>query len=164
MKIMIDTNIYDQLYQDKEVAKRLIESIESGLLEFYCTEVQEEEIKENNKPEDRDKIEWSLQFHQKWALIIPTLFAFGVQGAGYGSSRWATAEEIDIYGKIRPNSDRKNHHKDRIIALAANEIEDIMFVTEDSSFRKSIEKTLPNLKALNWSEFIDYISNLLPST
>ena len=155
INIMVDTMIYDKMYENKQIQQKFIEYIESGLFKFCSTDIQETQIRVNPKPGDKDKIEWSLKLHMR-ADIIPSLFSFDVEGAGYDQGRPATPEEGALYSKIKPNSLASRHHTDRNIAVVANAGVDV-FVTDDIILRNGIKTTLSNLKIMNWDEFVVYI-------
>jgi predicted nucleic acid-binding protein len=155
IKIMIDTNIYDELYKNVIVRQKFIQLIELNSVKFYTTPIQEEEIKKNLKPEDKDKVKWSLNFN-KQAEEVPSLFSFDVEGAGYDQSRFATSGEISQYETIKPNSSQ--HHKDKNLAVVADGQVDIFVTNNTKDFSAN---NLHNVKIMNWNEFIKKLEDLL---
>lgn len=156
MKIMLDTNIYDALYDDEEVQLQLVELLRTSCINIGSTPIQIAELEAMSAPEKVAKKEWCLQFLTRYANIKPSLFSFDVDGTGFDQGRMATPEEYITYNKIKPNSNKKNHHPDRNIAVIANS-ESAIFVGSDNKLRSGLKTVLPNLRVLNWSEFTRYI-------
>jgi hypothetical protein len=156
IKIMLDTNIFDELYNNEPIQHKFNLHIRSGRFKFYITAIQKAEIRKNFKLEDKAKREWSLQFYNS-AEVIPTLFSFDIEGAGLDEGRFATAEEIEQYRRIKPNSSPKNYHEDRNIGIIANANVDIFVTNNKKDYPKAV---LSNLKVLSWDEFVHFMEGL----
>lgn len=135
MNVMIDSNIFDKLYENKDgITKNIINLVRSGVIKIYCTPIQKEELCaiSNNS----DKANWSLSFFEQWTKFVSPPFAWGIPGAGWGQSSFSSQYELNQYDKIMPDAEYKNHVKDKLIALSAARSKDknndtVAFVTED---------------------------------
>ena len=154
IKVMIDTNIYDELYKDEVIRKIFIKLINSGSIRFYTTPIQKAEIQANTKPEDNDKVKWMLEFNKK-ANNIPSLFSFDIKGAGFDQGRFSTSEEHTQYNNIKPNS--SHHHKDKNLAVVADGAVDILVTNNTKDFSA---KKLRSVKIMNWNEFTKVLEGL----
>ncbi|SFL65988.1 hypothetical protein [Pelosinus propionicus] len=161
VKMMIDTNIYDKLFEDDISRDRLIEQIKTGNIKLYSNKIIEGELEAidlNRYPEKTDKKEWLLKFLNEFTENVATeVFAYDVVGSGYDESKWISSENEKLYSNIKPDGDPKNDIKDRIIALTANADVDIL-VTNDH-IKQSVEEVI-SIKVLDYKNFIDYINNI----
>lgn len=158
MKIVIDSCIYDKLYENKETANKLVNLINTDKVSLYGTEIQSSQIAANTKEQDKEKVDWSLNFSKHYVQHVAAPFCWGVSGAGWEQGTWITNDQQEIYDQIEPNSKRGNNIEDRAIAVAKLDCD--MFVTEDKKFRSALLQFMKDKKIFNWNEFKTYISDL----
>ncbi len=153
---MIDTMIYDELYSDRAMANKIIKFMDLGILRVFSTPIQKAEIEAIFKPEGKDKKDWCLRFYEKLE-IVPSLFSFGIPGAGFGVAKWASQNEGELYKRVMLSGSSIKLHKDRNIAAVAAAAGIDMLITKD---KRLLPTKLPGLRIINSDEFVSYLSQL----
>jgi len=146
IEIMLDTNIYDKLIENKELLDLLINLIETKKIIIITTHVQENEVKKIRNKLKKDKIRRIPR------QIIPTNAA--VWGfSELGSSSWG--------GGYLKETNHSNKLSDAMIGSTAFSKADIL-VTEDIKFynKMLINSNKFNLKCLKFDDFKTFILEL----
>ncbi len=156
MNVMIDSNILDRLYDNKcGITENILDYISDRKLTLYCTRIQEEEI---SNIAATNKKTWMRNFMKNWVTFIQPPFAYDIPGAGWNQSTWGSEEEFDVYNNLKPNAEKHNHIKDKLIVISSLRInDDTYFVSDDKILIKAIKKAIPKLNTLNWEQFIEIL-------
>lgn len=159
MTVMIDSNIFDKLYDNRlGITKSIINLIAEHKIVIYSTTVQSEETL---KIVDSNKAMWISNFAKKWVKPIKPPFAWGVPGAGWKESTWGSEQENNAYYKIKPNAKKQNHIADKLIVLSALRLqENTCFVTEDKDLIHAIRTSELKLNIMDWGKFVLLLNNM----
>jgi predicted nucleic acid-binding protein len=150
MRIMIDSNIYDDLITDQITLDKVTTLQADGHIILLTTHVQDDEI---SKTPDLTKLEKM----QLLPLEEVGTSVFILNKSRLGKAKLGTGESGQIsYNKIKKNNTK--HVEDAIIATTAGDVADT-FVTNDKTLRKKILSQNTALRILDYSDFKELINN-----
>ena len=143
MKIMFDSNVFDEIYNSTEALERIVSLKEN---EYYITSIQKSELESIS---DETKKQALLSICIVVAQIMPTSAVVGFSRVG----DCVVVDEDDVYSELL-NATHSNV-KDAMIGSAAKR-EGCTVITNDVRFSKRLKKCqIPTMA------YADFMNNVL---
>lgn len=143
IRVLLDTNIYDRLAADQAITSAIAEKIADGTLEVVVSPIIVGELKES-------------QFQGVPGFFPITHITEAVAIVGYAIVGLARPSDGVMYNAHRGDSRKA---KDAIIAETAESDCD-MLVSEDKRCRSRLNKHAKKCKAVDYQQFIEWLSTL----
>ena len=144
-RIMLDSNIFDEVAKNKSIFKT---AVEHGIVDFYVTSIQIEEIASIPDTKKEKRICIFQSFTELRPRIVPTPFSFS--RIDFANVSFEPGPDFSFI----PNGSEK----DRLIAETAIH-EKCTFVTNDDRLVKRIKKR--GYPAMRYDEFIDALKSTI---
>ncbi len=150
LRIMLDTNIYDQICARRDLPRKVNDAHHAGKVLILCTHIQQDEIAQI-PDEDKRAI---------MSSVVGTRIA--TSGAAWGVSRWGLSTWGDGSGDVRIGdiaTSSGNHVRDGLIASTDAAAADVL-VTEDQRLQKRVCRASSTLEVWDFQKFVKYIEGL----
>ena len=152
MRVMIDTQIFDELIEDSDTLGSLLELINNQKIELLITTAQDREIEKIPDKDKKNKIRAVPTTKVGTPLFILGYSAMNLDELG-------TGEEDGIrYSEIEAGNPR--HKEDALIGITAAQKAKIL-VTNDKRFFNKILKSDTSLVIMKYQEFAVYVRTIL---
>jgi len=148
-EFMLDSNMFDEVV-DGNIDQSLLQNYDAT---YYVTKVQRRELENASGTRGQELL-------SKFETIADeeehSIFAFGVEGAGWGDGAWASEEQGKAYDKIQEEHAPGESEDVNLSAVAVTQ--GITVVTADGRLQNALERTYPS-QYLTKDEFISKLNS-----